>query len=257
MATASCENAWSVFITTRDAAARAALIHHFGYLVRKTVGRLALNMPPTLDRDDLISAGSIGLIKAVDNFNPELGVKFETYAISLIRGAVLESLREQDLVPRGIRSAVKSIDRAMANLEARLGRPASEHEIAAELNLDLDEYFQLLSKTSRTLVVSLDEPLMDSNDGEGIYLLEALADVEANTEEHAMSHERTRHLSEALRKLPPREFWVLALYYREGCTYREVGRLLQVSESRAFQLKQQAVIRLGTYLKEYATLFTS
>ncbi|MGQ9698611.1 MAG: FliA/WhiG family RNA polymerase sigma factor [Armatimonadota bacterium] len=248
--------AWARFKKQGDQAAREALVLRYAYLVNITAGRLVANPPPNLEREDLVSAGILGLIKAVDQFDPARNVKFETYAIALIRGAILETLREEDWVPRSVRDRAKQIEKAMSSLEARLGRPATESEIARELNIGLDEYHRLLSDTARAGILSLEETVLGGEGGESVVTLaETIADESADIYQAVERSERIRLLAQAVDRLPPRERTVIALYYREGLTFREIGRALSISESRAYQLHSQAILRMRTYLESQAVMF--
>src|SRR5579872_5080928 len=146
---------WRRYKQYDDRLARDRLIQHFAYLVKITAGRVISNLPPSLERDDLVSAGVIGLIKAVDQFDTSRQVKFETYAIALIRGAILEMLREDDWVPRSVRERVKMLERTYMQMEVKLGRPATEDEIAKELNVEPEEFHKMLMETGRTSLLSL------------------------------------------------------------------------------------------------------
>jgi RNA polymerase sigma factor for flagellar operon FliA len=255
MASLDFKHLWVRYKSAKDLAARDELITRYAYLVNITVGRAIVNLPPTLDREDLISAGTMGLIKAVDQFDLGREVKFETYGITLIRGALLEMLREQDWVPRSIRDRVKAAQRATAACELQLGRPPTEVEIADALEMDLDQYHRLLSETGRTTLVSLDEVLLGTDDGSGVHLGDALADTGPDIGEYVETKERLSRLAAGVDSLPTRERTVIALYYREGLTFKEIGRVLEVSESRSFQLHSQAINRMRKYLTEDAVLF--
>src|SRR6476469_2589819 len=154
------QRSWIEYKVYKDPRARVDLINHYSYLVKITAGRLVTNVPGGLDRDDLVGAGVIGLIKSVDQFDTNRQVKFETYAIALIRGAILEMLREEDWVPRSIRERVKLLERTYLQMETVLGRPPSEHEVARELNMILEEFNKLLVETGRTNLLSLDDILI-------------------------------------------------------------------------------------------------
>jgi RNA polymerase sigma factor FliA len=255
MASLAQKDVWIRFKLHQDSSARDELIQRYAYLVNITVGRVVVNLPPNLDREDLISAGIMGLVKAVDQFDLSREVKFETYGIALIRGAVLEMLREQDWVPRSIRDRSKGVERAMVALEMEYGRPPADNEIAERLELSLDQYHQVLSETGRTTIVSLDELLVGSDDGDGVPLGDALADDSCDTRRSVERSERARRLAAAIEKLPPRERIVIALYYKDGLTFKEIGRVMEISESRAFQLHTQAVIRLKKDLMADVALF--
>ena len=157
--------AWSNFKVYRDPQARVGIINHYSYLVKITAGRLVTSLPGGMDREDLISAGVIGLIKSVDQFDPTRDVKFETYAIALIRGAILEMLRDEDWVPRSIREKLKAMDRASMALETQFGRPPSDTEIANAMGVSTQEVSELMVRMGRTNVYSLDD-ILGGTDGE-------------------------------------------------------------------------------------------
>ena len=249
------QQSWSRYKCHADQYARAQLIEHFAYLVKITAGRVISNMPPSLEREDLVSAGIVGLIKAVDQFDPNRQVKFETYAIALIRGAILEMLREDDWVPRSTRERVKLLDRTCREMEIRLKRPASEDEMAAELNLTQEEYQKLLVETGRTALLSLEDILVGSDSGEKLVLSDVIQDDGITPTAEAEMHERKRMLTKAIDRLPQRERQVISLYYYEGMTFKEIGRILTISESRVYQLHTQAAVRLQGYLQRDKELF--
>ena len=201
----------------------------------------------------------MGLIKAVDPFDPGRQVKFETYAIALIRGAILESLREEDWVPRSVRERAKSLERTLFQLEIELGKPATEQQVAEHLGISTDELAKTLSDTSRTAVVSLDDMLLGSGGGDGegrLHLGDVLTDDSANPVADVELRERIRQLGAAIDRLPERERLVIALYYYEGLTFKEIGKVLTVSESRVYQLHTQAVRRMRGYLSCDKELFS-
>src|SRR5947208_9790233 len=144
MSGAELTEAWRKYKQDGDPHARANIINKYAYLVKITAGRVVSNLPPSLEREDLVSAGAVGLIKAVDQFDLNRQVKFETYAIALIRGAILEMLREEDWVPRSVRERVKVLEKAYLGLETTLGRPPSEHEIARDLNMCAEEFQNII-----------------------------------------------------------------------------------------------------------------
>jgi RNA polymerase sigma factor for flagellar operon FliA len=231
------------------------LISHYSYLVKITSGRVVTSLPPNLERDDLISVGVVGLIKAVDQFDPGRQVKFETYAIALIRGAMLEMLREEDWVPRSIRDNVKNLERTYHKLEVRFGRPADENEVAEELGITIDDLQQMLSNTSRASVLSLEDAISGGDSGENLQLADVMQDESANVTTQVERVERKKMLGVGIDRLPEREKLVIALYYYEGLTFKEIGKVLTVSESRVYQLHTQAVLRLRGYLQRDAPLF--
>lgn len=232
--------------------ARAQIIQRYAHLVSITAGRLFGPLPSGVERDDLVGAGVVGLVKAVDQFEPPRGIKFETYAITLIRGAILEMLRGDDWVPRLVRDQQKQLKQAYMRLEARLGRPASEEEVAVELGISPEKLDKLLTNIGRASLLSLDDLRIGSDQ-------QRLADVlpadGPSPLDSVALRERQRALAAAVDRLPDRERTVVSLYYHEGLTFKEIGGALTVSESRAYQLHAQAVTRLRGYLEPEAELF--
>lgn len=250
------DKAWERYKRYGDPQARSQIIERYAYLVKITAGRVVSSLPPTLDREDLVSAGIMGLIKAVDQFDPSRQVKFETYAIALIRGAILELLRSEDWVPRSVRDKVKNLERTYSALEGRLGRPPTEEEISQEMGMNLEEYHQLLCDAGRTNLLSLDDLILGTADsGENLHLADVLSDRSSDPIAEVEQGEIRRLLAEAIDRLPERERLVIALYYYEGLTFREIGRVLGVSESRVYQLHTQAVLRLRNHLQRDMGLF--
>lgn len=250
----SMEEAWRRFKGTRDPKARAAIIDNYSYLVKITAGRVVTNLPPNLEREDLYTAGAMGLIKAVDQFDPGRQVKFETYAIALIRGAILESLREEDWVPRSVRERSKTLERAFFELEVRLGTPPSEAQVADSMGISVDDLARMMSDTGRGAVLSLDDLILGSEGSERLHLSDVVPD-DASPSADVEVRERIRQLGGAIDRLPERERLVIALYYYEGLTFKEIGKVLAVSESRVYQLHTQAVLRMRGYLSRDQELF--
>lgn len=245
------KRAWIDFKVYKDAIARNDLISHYSYLVKITAGRLVANLPGGMDREDLVSAGVIGLIKSVDQFDPTRDVKFETYAIALIRGSILEMLRDEDWVPRSIREKLKALDRAQMALETQFGRPATERELAEHMGVSDMEVSELLVRAGRTNVFSLDDILGNSQDSDDhVHFIEMIVDEDAQPGNEIEGKEVRRILAAGIDRLPERERFVVALYYFEGLTFKEIGKLLGVSESRVYQLHTQAMGRLRTFMRD-------
>jgi RNA polymerase sigma factor for flagellar operon FliA len=244
------KRAWVDFKVYKSPDARVELINHYSYLVKITAGRLVTSLPGGLDREDLVGAGVIGLVKSVDQFDPTRDVKFETYAIALIRGAILEMLRDEDWVPRSIREKLKALDRAMMALETKLGEPAKDYEIAEYMGISVTEVSELMVRMGRTNVYSLDDILGSSDSDDHIHFVELIVDENANPSGEIEGREIRRILASGVDRLPERERLVVALYYFEGLTFKEIGKVLGVSESRVYQLHTQAMTRLRTYMKQ-------
>lgn len=241
---------WLDFKVYRSPEARRELINHYGYLVKITAGRLVTSLPGGLDRDDLIAAGVIGLIKSIDQFDPTRDVKFETYAIALVRGAILEMLRDEDWVPRSIREKLKALERANQALEVAYRRPPSTRELADHMGLPEIEVEELMVRLGRTNVYSLDDILTTSDGDDHIHFIEMIVDPDASTAGEIEGREIRAILNSGIDCLPERERLVIALYYFEGLTFKEIGKVLGVSESRVYQLHTQAMGRLRGYLRE-------
>jgi RNA polymerase sigma factor for flagellar operon FliA len=258
MASESLQEIWFRFKHRGDGKARETLIDNYSYLVKITAGRIAGGVPPSLDREDLISAGVIGLIRAVDQFDSTRDVKFETYAIALIRGAILELLRGEDWAPRSVRDKIKLLERTYREVELRLGRAGTDEEIAGTLGLGVDGLHKMLSEVAQASVLSLDEMLFSSEPDATLRVVDTVEDtsVSGDTVRAVERQQRRQALTGAVKRLPEREHLVLSLYYYEGLTFKEIGKILQVSESRVFQLHQQAMMRLRGYLSADRDLFS-
>lgn len=245
---------WIEFKVYKNPSARDELINHYAYLVKITAGRLVTSLPGGLDREDLIGAGIVGLIKSVDQFDPTRDVKFETYAIALIRGAILEMLRDEDWVPRSIREKLKALDRAIMALETKTGRTPNEREIAEHMSISEQEVGELMVRMGRTNVYSLDDILPTGDGDDHIHFVEMIVDENASPGGEVEGKEIRRILASGVDRLPDRERLVIALYYFEGLTFKEIGRVLGVSESRVYQLHTQAMGRLRNFLKEQGAI---
>jgi len=256
MTVRSIEEAWRRFKASGDAKSRASIIDNYSYLVRITAGRVVSNLPPNLDREDLFTAGAMGLIKAVDQFDPGRQVKFETYAIALIRGAILESLREDDWVPRSVRERNKGLERALFELEVQLGSPPSEGQLADHMGVGVDDLAKMVADAGRGSVASLEDIILGTDSGgEKLHLGDVVPDTGISPAHDVEIRERVRQLGVAIDRLPERERLVVALYYYEGLTFKEIGKVLAVSESRVYQLHTQAVGRMRGYLVRDHELF--
>ncbi|MFN3322193.1 MAG: sigma-70 family RNA polymerase sigma factor [Bryobacteraceae bacterium] len=216
--------------------------------VRLIARRIHERLPESVSLDDLISTGVIGLISAIDRFDPTQNVKLKTYAEYKIRGAILDSLRGLDWAPRQQRRRSKQIESAIASAEQRLHRMPTEEEIAEELNLSVEEYHEWLIDLRGVNLGSLDST---PSEEDGRDLLRFVADTEENWPSHLLERaELERLLAEAIRKMPQIERTVLSLYYHEELTLREIAKIVKLHESRISQLKSQAILRLRAYIEK-------
>lgn len=245
-------NLWQQFKQQNCQHARGLIIQRYAHLVSITAGRLFGPLPSGVEREDLVGAGVVGLVKAVDQFDPTRGIKFETYAITLIRGAILEMLRGDDWVPRLVRDQQKQLRSAYVRLESELGRPATEEEIAQELGITQEKLDKLLTNIGRASLLSLDDLRIGSDQQR---LVDTIQTDDPSPLESVAVRERQRALAFAVDRLPDRERKVVSLYYHDGLTFKEIGSVLTVSESRAYQLHAQAVTRLRGYLDPEVELF--
>jgi RNA polymerase sigma factor for flagellar operon FliA len=246
---ATISDIWTRFAATRDPELRNELITTYAPLVRFVVGRLGIPPSCLLDADDLLSCGTIGLINAIDRYDPTRGSRFESFATTRIRGSVIDHLRSLNWLPRTAMARIRQMEYAIANLEQRLGRPPKEEEIAAEANISTSRYRQMLQEAG-TIVLSLDAPLGPLAQEEGLTSLADLLEDERSPEpdEQVETQELMALLRVALDGLPERERMLLALYYREELTMKEISKIMNVSESRVCQLHIQAILRLRNAL---------
>lgn len=243
------DDLWNQYTKTSSPALREKIILQNVPLVRYVMGRLAL---PELGIDvynDLVSQGILGLIDAVDRFEPKRGLRFSTYAALRIRGHILDALRAMDILPRGARKRVKEIERTAARLRMKLGREPRDTEVATATNLDLKAYYTALVEANCT-ILSLDSPL-DGSCGENAFSLrDFLCDRDSPSPEESVEEaESQQRLFTALRRLPQRTQLLLALYYYEGLTMKEIGQVLDLTESRVSQIHTRAMLRLRVALE--------
>lgn len=238
---------WQSYKQHHDQEAREQLIKLYFPLVKIIVGRLAIGLPSHVDRDDLLSAGVMGMLDAVDKYDYKRGVKFETYATARVRGAILDFLRAQDWVPVSVRQKAKRVEAVLAGLEQKLGRPPTDAEMAAALEMEVAEYYLLLKDINGYSLLSLDE-MADS-----IWLVDNHADVSPSS--LAESAEVKRILAGAIDRLPEKERLAVALYYYEGLTLKEIGVTMGLSEGRISQLHTKAILRLRGALSRKKNLF--
>jgi RNA polymerase sigma factor FliA len=243
---------WSDYKANGAPDARERLIIHYAPLVKFVAGRVAAGLPQSIEQSDLVSYGIFGLIDAIDKFDPGRGFKFETYAISRIKGAIIDELRSIDWVPRSVRAKARSIERAISKLENELKRSPEDAEVAAELDMTEGELAGVLSQISFTGLVALDDLLAASGSDRttGTTVADTISDG-AHDPVQAFEVDEMKHLlADAINRMPDRERLVLTLYYYEGLTLAEIGEVLGVTESRVCQIHTKAILQLRGRMAE-------
>ncbi|MGB8859749.1 MAG: FliA/WhiG family RNA polymerase sigma factor [Ilumatobacteraceae bacterium] len=237
------EDCWNRWFDRRDPIARDRIIVHYSPLVKFVAGRVGAGLPNSVDAGDLVSAGVFGLIDAVERFDPARGVKFETFAVPRIRGAVFDGLRSLDWVPRSVRSRAREVETAFQDLEGRLGRAPTDEELAVHLKISATEFQKWLAAIASTTVGPLDRALVAGAEPRAL-----TGDVPDSPAMMVEEGEVKRLVRVELRRLPEREKLVLSLYYDEGLTLAEIGSILGVTESRVSQIHTKAVLHLRARL---------
>jgi RNA polymerase sigma factor for flagellar operon FliA len=252
-ADAALRQMWETYKATGDAGVRERLILHYSPLVKYVAGRVGVGLPQNIEQADLVSYGIFGLIDAIEKFDLERAIKFETYAISRIRGAIIDELRALDWIPRSVRSKAREVERAYASLEGELHRTPSEAEVAERLGIALSDLHAIFSQVSYVNVVALDEMLsVGGEKGDKLTLGDTLEDTRAEDPVLAFEGEETKFLlAGAINQLPEREKIVVTLYYYEGLTLAEIGKVLGVTESRICQMHTKAVLQLRAKLSDH------
>ena len=247
----SAARQWEAWRFSGDLAIREQLLSRYLPLVRNVAGRMALGFPKSVELPDLVSTGVIGLMEAFKNFDPERGVKFETFAVPRIRGAILDELRSLDWVPRSTRAKAREIDRSTHRLENKFGRIPTKTELAADLKLSMSELHDALDDVSGTTILSLDEMVYREEDNRQVPRVETLEC--RNTESVLGDIERQElraFLINSISNLTEQEKLVIAMYYYEELTLREIGETMGISESRVSQIHTKSVGKLRGMVRE-------
>jgi RNA polymerase sigma factor for flagellar operon FliA len=230
---------------------REELIREYTPLIKFIAQKIAVRLPSNIELDDLISSGVIGLMDAIEKYDPTRDNKFKTYAEFRIRGAILDELRAQDWVPRSVRDKAKLLDKTVSDLEAELGRQATDEEVASKLNMTLDEFFELVNQVRPVSVLSIDEIASFSNVDKKS-LMSLLEDVKVANPYIQLNLKSVKDvITGAIEELPDRQRLVLSLYYYEDLNLKEIGKVLRVTESRISQLHAQAISRLRAKLTAF------
>lgn len=252
MSAANTQNdLWKQYCSTRDASVREKLIIEYSYLVKYIAGRLNIYFGSNVEYDDLVGFGVFGLIDAIDKFDINKGVKFETYASVRIRGAIIDSIREMDWVPRTLRQKSKELEKVYRELENELGHSATDKEVADKMGVSLDEFYKLLNEVNVSSIVSLEE-FMEQNFEIGVEVSDSNTGYKPET--HVETEEIKEILATAIDKLPEKEKTVLSLYYFEELTLKEISAIMKVSESRISQIHTKAILRLRGKLARHRSI---
>jgi RNA polymerase sigma factor for flagellar operon FliA len=240
---------WIRYRKTKDPAIRETFIKQYAPLVKYVAGKVAMGMPNNVEFDDLVGYGVFGLMDAIDKYDPEKNVKFKTYAVTRIRGAIFDELRQIDWVPRSVRQKTREIESVISSLEAQLGRTASDQEVAGAMGIDEAEYQKTIQKISGTSILSLNDVWFSGDENDKISIGDSIESPSSLNPDVVVEKEEIRRvIAEAISDLPEKEKKILVLYYYEDLTLKDIGRVLEVTESRVSQLHTKAILRLRSKL---------
>lgn len=240
---------WLEYKKTKSPQLRDKFIRQYMPLVKYVAGKLAVGMPGSVEFDDLVGFGQFGLLDAIEKFDPGKNVKFKTYAVTRIRGAIFDELRQLDWVPRSVRQKSREIEDTIVDLESKLGRTATDAEIAEKMGVSESEYQQTVMKVSGTSVLSLNDVWYSGNDNDHMSIGDSIESPSSLNPDVIVEREEIRKvIVEAINELPEKEKMVIVLYYHEDLTFKEIGQVLEVSESRISQLHTRANLRLRAKL---------
>jgi len=247
---ANLDHLWREFKESGSKIAKDKILVEYAHLVKFIANRLAINLPQSVDRNDLISSGVLGLIKAVETFDPERGFKFETYAGHKIRGAILDELRALDWVPRSVRQKSRDLQRVYSKLENELGRVPYDDEVCAELAISMSEYEELLYEVTPTTIISLEEAMPErGSDAKELKIVDSIEDPGSSNPLKELGFNEVKNiLKETIMNLPEKEKLVVALYHYEELTLKEIGVVLDITESRVSQIHSKAILKLRSKL---------
>ncbi len=243
------EDLWELYQKTKDPAIRDAFIKQYAPLVKYVAGKVAIGMPHNVEYDDLVGFGVFGLFDAIEKYNPDKNVKFKTYAVTRIRGAIYDELRSIDWVPRSVRQKTREIEDTIHRLESHFGRAATDNEIAKELGMSIADFQKTMLKISSTSILSLNDVWYSGEDNDKVSIVDSIeAHKSLNPDNIIERDEIKRVIIQAINELPEKEKKVLVLYYYEDLTLKEIGKILEVTESRISQLHTKAIMRLRAKL---------
>ena len=243
------EELWREYRKTHTQEVRDTLIRQYAPLVKYVAGKISVGMPHNVDFDDLVGFGVFGLFDAIEKFDFDKHVKFKTYAVTRIRGAIFDELRSIDWVPRSVRQKTREIEDTIQHLESDLGRSVSDQEVAKAMNMSLEQYNQMVLKVRGTSILSLNDVWYSGDENDKVSIQDSIeSPVSLQPETIAEKDEIRRVIAEAIHELPEKEQKVLVLYYYEDLTLKEIGKVLEVTESRISQLHTKAIMRLRSKL---------
>lgn len=240
---------WLKYKKEKSSELRDYFIKQYAPLVKYVAGKVAVGMPHNVEFDDLVGFGVFGLFDAIEKFDPEKHVKFKTYAVTRIRGAIYDELRSIDWVPRSVRQKTREIEEIVFHLEANLGRSASDHEIATKMGISIDELHKNLQKISTSSILSLNDLWYTGEDNDKVSIVDSIESPQSLNPDMIVEKEEIKKvIVQAIGELPDKEKKVLILYYYEDLTLKEIGKVLEVTESRISQLHTKAIMRLRAKL---------
>jgi len=236
---------WQEYRKTKNPEIREYFVIKYSPLVKYVAGKVAIGMPQQVEFEDLVSYGAFGLLDAIEKYDPERDIKFKTYAMTRIRGSIFDELRNIDWVPRTLRQKAKQLEEAIITLENKLGHSVDDEEIAKEMGISNQELQELFSKISGTSVISLNDVWYTGDDNDQVSFMDTIESPESLNPENIIEKEEIRSvIVEAIKQLPDKEKKVIVLYYYEDLTLKEIGEVLEVTESRVSQLHTKAILRL-------------
>lgn len=240
---------WQEYKKTKNPEIRDRMARQYAPLVKYVAGKIAMGMPQNVEFDDLVGYGVFGLFDAIEKFDPDKHTKFKTYAVTRIRGAIFDELRAIDWVPRSVRQKSREIEDTINTLEAGLGRAASDAEIAKEMGMTEKEFEKVMLRVSGTSILSLNDVWYTGDENESVSIIDSIESSDSFKPDTIVEREEVKRvIIQCIQELPEKEKTVLVLYYYEDLTLKEIGKVLEVTESRVSQLHTKAIMRLRAKL---------
>jgi RNA polymerase sigma factor for flagellar operon FliA len=240
---------WLQYRKKKDSRIRDTFIRQYAPLVKYVAGKVAVGMPHNVEFDDLVSCGTFGLLDAIEKFDPSKDVKFKTYAVTRIRGAIFDELRATDWVPRSVRQKTREVEEAVGTLEGQLGRPASDHEVAEYLKMPENEFGKMMMKISGTSILSLQDVWFSGDENDKVSIGETIEAPDSLKPDIVVEREEIKRVvMEVIQQLPEKEKKIIVLYHYEDLTLKEIGQVLEITESRVSQLHTKAMLRIRAKL---------